>query len=188
MTPGDTDDADARPAFVGVVDGKEGLRFRVVNRINDGAYEIPDQCGPFYPHLDSHTVFQCLISEPAWHLHGPGNLPKNDFQYTIRVLDDSEDLGGTAMAADHTPTAITIDPVRADGDQHRLLQRRGGHDGHLGRGERERRHLYQGRLQREHGAQVAATNGQQRAPALQLRHRRLDHGHAVRCGGHVRDA
>ena len=111
LTPGDTDDADARPAFVGVVDGKEGPRFRVVERINDEAHEIPDQCGPFYPHLDSHTVFQCLISEPAWHLHGPGNLPKNDFQYTIRVLDDSEDLGGTAMAGDHTPTAITIDPV-----------------------------------------------------------------------------
>ena len=111
LTPGDTDDADARPAFIGVVDGKEGPRFRVVKRINDGAYEIPDQCGPFYPHLDSHTVFQCLISEPAWHLHGPGNLPKSNFQYTIRVLDDSEDLGGTAMAADHTPTAITIDPT-----------------------------------------------------------------------------
>ena len=111
LTPGDTDDADARPAFIGVVDGKEGLRFRVVNRINEDAHEIPDQCGPFYPHLDSHTVFQCVISEPAWHLHGPGNLPKSNFQYTIRVLDDSEDLGGTAMAADHTPTAITIDPV-----------------------------------------------------------------------------
>ena len=111
LTPGDTDDADARPAFIGVVDGKEGLRFRVVERINDGAYEIPDQCGPFYPHLDSHTVFQCLISEPAWHLHGFGNLPTSNFQYTIRVLDDSEDLGGTAMASDHTPTAITIDPT-----------------------------------------------------------------------------
>ena len=111
LTPGDTDDADARPAFIGVVDGKEGLRFRVVERINDGAHEIPDQCGPFYPHLDSHTVFQCLISEPAWHLHGFGNLPKSNFQYTIRVLDDSEDLGGTAMASDHTPAAITIDPT-----------------------------------------------------------------------------
>ena len=86
LTPGDFDSDAGRPAFVGVVDGKEGPRFRVVNRINDGAYEIPDQCGPFYPHLDSHTVFQCLISEPAWHLHGPGNLPKSNFQYTIRVL------------------------------------------------------------------------------------------------------
>ena len=110
LTPGGTDSDTARPAFQGVVDGKAGLRFRVVERINDGAHEIPDQCGPFYPHLDSHTVFQCVVSEPAWHLHGPGNLPKSDFQYTIRVLDDSEDLGGTAMAADHTPTAITIDP------------------------------------------------------------------------------
>ena len=111
LTPGDTDDADARPAFVGVVDGKEGPRFRVVERINEDAHEIPDQCAPFNPTLTSHTVFQCLISEPAWHLYGFGNLPASDFQYTIRVLDDSEDLGGTAMASDHTPTAITIDPV-----------------------------------------------------------------------------
>ena len=111
LTPGDFDSDTARPAFAGVVDGREGPRFRVVERINDEVHEIPDQCAPFYPHLDSHTVFQCLISEPAWHLHGPGNLPKSNFQYTIRVLSDSTDLGGTAMAADHTPTAITIDPT-----------------------------------------------------------------------------
>ena len=111
LTPGGTDSDAARPAFQGVVDGKAGLRFRVVERINDGAHEIPDQCGPFRPDLDSHTVFQCVVSEPAWHLHGFGNPPGGNFQYAIKVLDDSEDLGGTAMAADHTPSAITIDPV-----------------------------------------------------------------------------
>ena len=110
LTPGDFDSDTARPAFVGVVNGKAGPRFRVVERINDEAYEIPDQCAPFNPTLTSHTVFQCMILEPAWHLHGPGNLPNSNVQYTIRVLDDSEDLGGTAMASDHTPTALTIDP------------------------------------------------------------------------------
>ena len=108
---GDTDSDTARPAFIGMVDGKEGLKFRVVDRINGETHEIPDQCAPFYPHLDSHTVFQCLVTEPAWHLHGFGNLPSNNFQYTIRVLRASADLGGTSMASDHTPTAITIDPV-----------------------------------------------------------------------------
>ncbi len=107
--PGDTD--AARPAFVGVVDGKAGPRFRVVERINDEAHEIPDQCAPFNPTLTSHTVFQCMILEPAWHLHGPGNLPNSNVQYTIRVLSASTDLGGTAMASHHTPTAITIDPT-----------------------------------------------------------------------------
>ncbi len=94
-----------------MVNGKEGPRFRVVERINDEAHEIPDQCAPFNPTLTSHTVFQCMILEPAWHVNGPGNLPKSNVQYTIRALSASTDLGGTAMASDHTPTAITIDPT-----------------------------------------------------------------------------
>ncbi len=101
---------DARPAFARVVNGKVGPRLKVLERINAGGVELPGQCAPFYPHLDAHTVFTCMVTEPAWHLHGFGNPPAKDFPFTIAVLTDSTDLGGVALASTHLPTAITIDP------------------------------------------------------------------------------
>ena len=95
----------ARPAFARVVNGKVGTRLGVVERIAG-----PGQCQPFNPTLASHTVFTCMVREQAAHLYGYGNVPTSDFTFTIAALGASQDLGGTAMAADHIPTALTIDP------------------------------------------------------------------------------